>query len=116
MENKPVWNHTQFVRFFKQSPRTAYEYRKNALWYEIPEEYQTVEEKNSIKWVITNEIVNNDIVEVKEEIRAKIVEENSNIEFTREDLISKLETAGIKYMPNSKDETLLKKCIENNLI
>lgn len=114
MENKPVWNHTQFVRFFKQSPRTAYEYRKNALWYEIPEEYLTEEEKNSNKWAITNEIVNNDIIEVKEEIKAEIVD--NNIEFTREDLVSKLETAGIKYMPNSKDETLLKKCIENNLI
>ena len=38
------------------------------------------------------------------------------VEFTRADLIEKLNNAWVKFTWNSKDETLLQKCITNNLI
>ena len=44
------------------------------------------------------------------------VQKEEKIEFTRADLIAKLENAGITYVKTSKDETLLRKCIENNLL
>jgi len=47
MQNRPVWSHPQFTKFFKKSPRRAYEYRKEALGCEIPSEYLTEEEKNA---------------------------------------------------------------------
>ena len=97
MDNRPVWTHTQFVKFFKKSPRRAYEYRRDALWCEIPNEYLTEEEKNT-------------------KTEEKKVEETQKVEFTRADLIEKLEKAGITYVKTSKDDTLLKKCIENNLL
>lgn len=122
MENKPVWSHPQFVKFFKKSPRKAYEYRKEALWCEIPGEYLTEDEKNSIKWLISNETEISEVNVVEEEKTAEKVEEieeetqEEQTEFTRDDLIKKLTEAGIKVHPATKDETLLKKAIENNLI
>lgn len=126
MDNRPVWKHTQFVKFFHKSPRLAYEYRKNALWCEIPEEFMTEEEKQAKIWVISNDITSNDTI-IKEDEKTSIIEDkkedilentenSSNIEFTRVDLIAKLENAGITYIKTSKDETLLRKCLANNLI
>jgi len=113
MENRPVWKHQTFANFFKQSPLKAYQYRKDCLWCEIPEEFQP--KINIIEPVITEEMVELK-KEVDEEIKVLVEKDLDNIEFTRADLIEKLNTAWIKFMPNSKDETLLKKCVENNLI
>jgi len=126
MDNRPVWKHTQFVKFFHKSPRLAYEYRKNALWFEIPEEFMTEEEKQAKIWVINNDTTSNDTI-IKKEEKTSIIEDkkedilensenSSKIEFTRDDLIAKLEKAGITYVKTSKDETLLRKCLANNLI
>ena len=126
MDNRPVWKHTQFVKFFHKSPRLAYEYRKNALWCEIPEEYMTEEEKQAKILDLSNDITSNDTI-IKEDEKTSIIgeekedilenDENSwDIEFTRADLIEKLENASITYIKTSKDETLLRKCIENNLL
>jgi Fe2+ transport system protein B len=43
-------------------------------------------------------------------------EETEPVTFTREDLENKLNSANISFQKNCKDDTLLKKCIENNLI
>ena len=126
MDNKPVWKHTQFVKFFHKSPRLAYEYRKNALWCEIPEEFMTEEEKQAKIWAINDEKTSND-TNIKEDEKTSIIEDKKedilentektwDIESTRADLIAKLENAGITYVKTSKDETLLRKCIENNLL
>ena len=114
MENKPIWKHKTFVNFFKSSPRKAYEYRRDALWNEIPDEYKTDEEKG-IK-ISIDEVI--EMVEEKElEVdTVETIEPVEPIEFTKEDLQAKLKEAGINFSPNAGSETLLKRCIENNLV
>lgn len=83
---KNAWDVRVFNNLYKQNPKEAFIYRKNTLGDEIPEEYR----KNSSK--------------------------KNDKKFSREDLIALLEKNNINYVKNSKDETLLKKCMENNLI
>jgi len=107
MDNKPVWAHKTFASFFKNSPRKAYEYRRDALGNEIPDEYKTEEEKGiSIK-------------EITEEIKTESVEtlvSDGQVSFTKEELQEKLRTAGVKFSHLAGEESLLKKCLEANLI
>jgi hypothetical protein len=97
-----------FTNLMTISPAKALEYR-DRCHQSLIEENQTkqeeiIEEKSTLKedvnWL---------------EIRVDDFTEDE-VEFTRADLIEKLNTAWIKFMPNSKDETLLQKCITNNLI
>lgn len=62
------------------------------------------------------EVVENPSDEVEIETKSEEVEKTDTVEFTREDLEKKLNDAGVKFSHLAKDETLLKKCIENNLI
>ena len=91
-----------FANLFKQNPLEAFQYRKNCNGDEIPEEYrknlETEGENDLKKW---------DESDSKEE---------NDKEYSREDLIAILEENNINYVKTSKTETLLKKCIENNLI
>lgn len=109
------FNFQTFTNLMTISPERAMKYRDEchqAMKKEVKEETQEVIEpiitpKNNIDTIEYNP---DDFTEDEEETQEE------KTEFTREDLISKLKNANIKYMPNSKDETLLKKCIENNLI
>jgi hypothetical protein len=40
MENTNLWSHTTFRRYFERSPILAFQYRKDCLGVEIPEEYR----------------------------------------------------------------------------
>lgn len=126
-----------FTNLMKMSPAKALEYRDNCHNYKEPTENEAKVTKNDENteynpddfteddeiWDISNETENNDVVVVEEEktVEKEVeivekVEETQNVEFTREDLIKKLTEAGVKVHPATKDNTLLKKAIENNLI
>lgn len=97
-----------FTSLMTSSPAKAFAYRESCsnskeVKEEIKEEVKAKE--------LTNEINPDDFTEDDEE---EVKEEK--IEFNRDDLIAMLNKADIKFATNSKDETLLKKCLENNLI
>ena len=99
LNNRSAWSVSVFNNLYVQSPRRAFEYRRDTLWDPIPEEYLTDEEKEALN--------------LKEET---LVEETENSELTREEIVELLEKNNIEYVKNSKTETLLKKAIEHNLI
>lgn len=117
-----VWQHSQFVKFFKKSPRRAFEYRKECLWDEIPVEYMTDDEKkstNSTKTTktspVSKETPKEDVTPVEEVETAsedvEIVEELSI-----EDMRSILDKNNIEYSHLAKEKGLMKKLEENKLI
>ena len=118
-----------FTNLMKIDLNRAIEYRDNchASLKKDNEDPQVVEfsEEKEIKWEENQENIlevnpddftwdNEEIETIIEEVIIK--EETQTIEFTREELIEKLQEAKIFIPPKIKDETLLKKCIENNLI
>ena len=117
-----VWQHSQFVKFFKTSPRKAFEYRKECLWDEIPEEYMTDEEKKAVKPAkatktapVSVETPKEDTIQVKEvetaPTDAEIVETLSI-----EDMRNILDKNNIEYSHLAKEKGLMKKLEENKLI
>lgn len=113
------FDHRTYTNLLKQSSELGKQYRidcwleKKVVTKEESNKNATEEVKNiaAIDWKVTEEETSN-----TEIIEDKISEDTENVEFTKEDLITKLKDAKIKFHPNSKDETLLKKCIENNII
>jgi len=87
-----------------------------------PDDFTEDDENEDLSNDITSDDTNTkedektSIIEEKKEDILENTENSWNIEFTRADLIEKLENAGITYVKTSKDETLLKKCIDNNLL
>lgn len=122
-----IWKHSTFVKFFKKDPLKAFQYRKDCLGIEIPEEYlEKINPEVEINEVLENINTDKDwepevletleVATDTEGIEEVVSEETQPIEFTREELIEKLKSANIFVPPKIKDDTLLKKCIENNLI
>ncbi len=88
---------------------------------EIPYEYLTEDEKKLVEVEKSQEFTTTIVETPKEDITQAEVTENTTedteqVSFTRADLEQKLKDAGIKFSHLSKDETLLQKCIENNLM
>lgn len=116
-----------FTNLMIQSPERAFAYRDNC--------HKTT--KTAEIWAITIDKISDDLVignnenssildNISEEKITNLVieweyddfteEETEPVTFTREDLENKLNSANITFQKNCKDDTLLKKCIENNLI
>ena len=94
------WDSVKFNELFKYDPREAFNFRKQTLWDEIPFDYLTEEEKQErYKW------------EVK-----KVEEKEIDWDYSREDLEKILKNWWITFNDKWKTDTLLKKCIDSNLI
>jgi hypothetical protein len=90
-----------FTSLMASSPKRALEYRDKCHEWLIKKEEvveETIVTETTEDWINVDDFTEDEV------------------EFTRADLIEKLNTAWIKFMPNSKDETLLQKCITNNLM
>ena len=110
LNNRSAWSVSVFNNLYVQSPRRAFEYRRDTLWDPIPEEYLTDEEKEALN------LKEETLVEETEKSWDDEWEETENSELTREETVEILEKNNIEYVKNSKTETLLKKAIEHNLI
>lgn len=106
------FHYETFVNLMTVSPQRALEYRDRC--HNLIKEDKQVKEVKEIKEEIKE--VKTDWIELNPDDFTEDEEDEVKTEFTREDLINKLNTAWIKFVASSKDETLLKKCIENNLI
>lgn len=103
-----------FTNLMTISPVRALEYRDRCHKWLIEEtkEEAIKEEATQVKTELKEDV---NWLEIKVDDFTDD-EEETPVEFTRADLIEKLTNAKITFHPNSKDDTLLKKCIENNLI
>ena len=104
-----------FVNLMATSPKKAIEYRDRC--HQNTKSNAEVEQINERVSIEKNEEVTSTGVDPKDFTEDEDeVKDGEKVDFTREDLISKLKKASITVNPRSKDETLLRKCIENNLI
>jgi hypothetical protein len=106
------FDHWMHVRMLKESSELARKYRIDC-WLE---KVKIIDPEKNIETAPKEEIKETwpKVAESLENVSFKEIKET--VDFTKEDLISKLKEAKIPYHWNSKDETLLKLCIENNLI
>ena len=93
------FSYETFQNLFRNSPEKAFAYRDGL---------KTQETATTIKETTKEDTIQAEVVENTSEAE--------QVSFTRADLEQKLKDAGIKFSHLSKDETLLQKCIENNLI
>lgn len=110
------FDHKTYVRLMRESWDLALQYRKDCGLLQETPKTAPISNDTSSQDTTQAEETKNTSEEVKNETKIDEVEKNDAIEFTREDLEKKLTDAGVKFSHLAKDETLLKKCIENNLI
>lgn len=140
MANPHLWSHDTFSNYFKQSPRKAFEFRRDTLWTEIPPEHLTEDEKNGVIPSIPSETELKPQEEGKDEDLGKTggeidppkteTDENSSENkeegektppseektLTRDDMVKLLKEKGIKFFGGASDDKLAEICKNNNLI
>ncbi len=104
-----IWDWRRFAELFKYSPVEAFEYRKQMLWDDIPEEYR----KQSNQSKQTKEKI---VKEIKKEEKKENKKEKNVVDMDIKEKKELLKKNLVKFHINLWEKKINWLLIENNLI